>query len=139
MKKIIWIILIVVVIVSLYFYLTHFSLPRYMQFLKATCDLSVPRNVELIHFQEDDYPISGDYYVELILKLDDKALANLTNEAKEKGYEKLPIENLLGGFIYENYSLSDKGLFKVVQKNNNEKTILINQTQGKLIIQVISL
>jgi hypothetical protein len=114
-------------------------MPRYMQVLKATCDLSVPRDVELIHFKEDDYSFSGDFYVEMILKLDDKTLTELMREAKEKGYEKLPIDNLLGGFIYENVSLSDKGLFKVVQKNNKEKTILINQTQGRLIVQVISL
>lgn len=127
------------VIAGVYFYLTTFSVPHHIQVLKATCDLSIPRDAELIHFQEDDNSFGGDFYVEMILKLEDETVAELMNEAKEKGYKELPIENLLGGFIYENYSQSDKGLFKEVRNDNKEKTILINETQGKLIVQIMNL
>jgi hypothetical protein len=139
MKKLLLIILIVVVVVGLYYYLTSFSVPRHIQVLKATCDLSIPQDAELVHFQDNDNTFGGDFYVEIILKLEDDSLAELINEAKEKGYKELPIKNLLGGFIYDNYSQSDKGLYKIDQDDYTEKTILINETRNQLVVQVINL
>jgi hypothetical protein len=154
MKKMILIIGALVVIVFLLFkYNDHLPPRTPLKIARIQSGLDIPKDIQIIDFKEE-YSFSGEGFIYVLLKLDDKDLDYVTKECIKNKYSKLTIDNLVTDKLIHSdtkeygYTVYDKditsikeGYYKLnaIDLNKRDFTITVIDEQKKELIIYISI
>ena len=142
MKKMYFVGLLIVVIVCLIvFYKDYLPPLTPIKLARITTKFKISNEASVIHFDSKTVSFDGDFYTELVLKLNKKDQITIITECLKREFKKLPIYNRPNGlFEKDNLSSSDKGFYKSMKKENGyEEVVVFNETKGQLVMFVLQL
>lgn len=103
--------------------------------------LSIPNNAVIIEFQDQWNEFNGDGFSFIVLQLSDEAFRGLYQEAKDKGYKKLPVIEDIYGPLKEMSEETTEGIYIVnidEEAGMSFEAAMLSQDDKRVMIYIAS-